>query len=684
MNRRGAYGRFAVIWLVGAVLLSGASLALAQPRLGGSANPADLQNPYAYGINPALADLTHDRVAAGYSILHLGFLDDSTALGSSGLAYAGHRSFGGLSAYMGHINTPLSNEFYLTAGYGRRVWQGLMLGAGLGLQQRGFNKSNFVLEEPDPVLQGGLTRTKPTLSLAAAYQYEPLGLTGAVVLENPHEPNLAVDNSDAARLPQTWRLGVGIERTAFTAALGLITNEWATHLDLNARWYFYGQHALTGRLATEEWALGARIAVSDNFWVEYNFAQVRSDLASESSGTQSLVISWHRPGKVQLPVQDDHRQAARDTDVAAAAAAAELSAGDESAAATEATASATAGAAASAVTDAATAAAAAVVVAAAAASGGDALTYSVEAADDTVGIRVKRLVRHFADVDSATIGHLPRWRVGVLDSTWSDRVTWSLTDDMIEVTPESQRPGGKYSTEYVAWVGELAAQLRADPDAELVIAAESSQFERARYLAERVAHEAGRIYGRGGGIFVRELSAAADSARQHALLQPVGNDSLPSVEQITLYEHDTIVFLIHSRATDAVASSWSLAIHDTAGQSVRTFGGQGAPPDSVRWDWRDDTQNVVPAGSYRYRLGWRDRDGKRYWSPERSLEVTRHVMQRTLTFTRQPTGTLPTGTLPPVLILDRDHGRDHDRNRDSGQALPTDKKQDGSADDGGE
>ena len=290
MNRRGAYGRLAVIWLAGAVLMSGVSLAVAQPRLGGSANPADLQNPYAYGINPALADLTRDRVAAGYSILHLGFLDDSTALGSSGLAYAGHRSFGGLSAYLGHINTPLSSEFYLTAGYGRRVWQGLTLGAGLGLLQRSFAKGNFVLEEPDPLLQGGLTSTKPTLSLAAAYQYEPLGLTGAVMLENPHEPNLAIDKGDAARLARTWRLGVGIEQAAFTAALGLITNEWDTRLDLTARWYLYGQHALTGRLATEEWSLGARIAISDYFWVEYNFAQPRSDLASESSGTQSLVI----------------------------------------------------------------------------------------------------------------------------------------------------------------------------------------------------------------------------------------------------------------------------------------------------------------------------------------------------------------------------------------------------------
>jgi len=304
-----------------------------------------------------------------------------------------------------------------------------------------------------------------------------------------------------------------------------------------------------------------------------------------------------------------------------------------------------------------TAAAAAVAAATvAAASASSTLPYSVEAADDTVGIRVKRLVRHFADVDSATIYHLPRWRVGVLDSTWNDRIAWSLTEGMVEVAPAGERPGGEYSPEYVARVSELAQRLRSDPDAELVVAAQRSQFERARYLAERVAREAGRTYGLDGGISVRELSAAADSARQRALLEPVGIDSLPPVAEITLYEHENIVFLVHRNTMDAVATSWNLELHDTAGRLVRTLGGQGAPPDSVRWDWRDDAGVVVPVGSYRYRLGWRDGGGQQYWSPERSLAVTRRVMQRTLTFERQPVGTLPTSTQPSVLILDRDRG----------------------------
>jgi hypothetical protein len=628
MKRRGVSGWSFAIWCAGLALLGAVPASQAQTPLGADANPADRDDPYAYGINPALADLTRDRAAAGYSILHLGFLDAAADLGSSGLTYAGRRSFGGLAAYFGHIATPLSNEFRLTAGYGHRLWHGLSLGAGVGLQQRAFSTGNFVIERPDPLYGNGLTQTVPTLSLGAAFSLPSLGLTAAGLLENPHEPHFAVDEGDDARLPRTWRVGLGVVHAPVTAAVGLVSDAWETRVDVRARWYFFGRHALTARLAKWDWSVGARIAVSDHFWVAYDYTEPRTELASESSGTQTLVVAWQRSADTPFPSAPEEREP---EDVVYTA-----PAGGEAVAAPSAEAAADTVADVAVVADA------------------GALAYGVAADDDTVSIRVKRLVRRFADVDPATIRRLPRWRVGVLDSTWSDKVVWSLTDGMITVTPDDQTAGGEYSPAYIARVGELVAQLRADPAAQLVVAAERSQLARARYLAERVAREAGRTYGPDGGIFVRALSTMPDSVRHRALMAPVGTDSVPAVEQITLYEYDAVGFAVRRNPAGSAATKWRLEIDDLHGRRVRTLAGEGTPPPRLRWDWRDESGRAVPGGAYRYRLGWQDGDGQRWRTPDRTLEVVRRVMQRTLTFERMPVGDLPAGTQPPLLILDGD------------------------------
>jgi hypothetical protein len=76
----------------------------------------------------------------------------------------------------------------------------------------------------------------------------------------------------------------------------------------------------------------------------------------------------------------------------------------------------------------------------------------------------------------------------------------------------------------------------------------------------------------------------------------------------------------------------------------------------VSWTWPPADAKTLPIGSYRYRFGWRDGAGERYWLPDRSLEVIRRVMQRTLTFERQSAAPWPSAARP-ILILDHDRGQ---------------------------
>jgi hypothetical protein len=123
-----------------------------------------------------------------------------------------------------------------------------------------------------------------------------------------------------------------------------------------------------------------------------------------------------------------------------------------------------------------------------------------------------------------------------------------------------------------------------------------------------------------------------------------------------VYEPDRVVFTVRKLAAGSAAAVWDLEIRNANDRVVETFGGRGSPPDSVSWDWLADGGEAVQVGAYLYRFGWRDSAGERYWLPERQLEVTRRVMQRTLTFERQATPTLPR-TARPILILDHDRGQ---------------------------
>lgn len=83
--------------------------------------------------------------------------------------------------------------------------------------------------------------------------------------------------------------------------------------------------------------------------------------------------------------------------------------------------------------------------------------------------------------------------------------------------------------------------------------------------------------------------------------------------------------------TKAEAQDWSLALVNKSGETVRRFGGKGAPPAHLLWDGKDETGRPLPDGTYRYRLIVHDADGRAIESPDRRVEIS----------TSGPQGTVP-------------------------------------------
>jgi len=593
-----------------------------EPIFGSTSQVADLNDPFSYGLNPALGEMTLQQISAGFQVLHLGLLDNSTDLNTGGLIYTTRKFGGGLSLDANYLTTPLWGLKKFRVGYGRRVFAGLSLGLSLGLDQRAFDLSGSDLSQGshnDPLLTGGLSRTVGTTSLAAAYSFPMQGVTIGAVLENPHQPNISLGgHDDSVYLPATLRAGASWERELFMLNAGVVDRRWRTTYATSARGYIYGKHSLLARLESDQWVLGARFSVGQQAWLEYTYTQPKSDLAAMTSGSHGIVISWHSSGKAKPVVRYSHDRM-DDAPYNANLTTSGVDFFPQAEAVTVAPVEPTHG------------------------------FFTVKAVTDTALVRVKRLRRIFDEsVDMAQVRRLPRWRIGVMDSTWSNRITWDITEGMTDAYPENDLPRGNYSDDYRASMDSLGGNLESGQGGDLIIVADEDQLDRARYLARKVGADSLSA----GRVRIKRLGPLASEKLRRQLLRPVGNDSIPALEEITLYQYPAIPIRLYSLGDVTGTQVWTLEILDSLSRPVVQFNGRGIPPLEVSWDWRDTQGRLVDVDQYSYQLRWRDSKGELHQTIAREILIARQVMQRTLEFGVQKT---PLGDLEqrqPMLILD--------------------------------
>ncbi len=603
-------------------LMAGTAFAQNEPTMGSNAMVADLNDPFAFGLNPALGEMTLTQISAGMQVFHLGLLENSNDLNTGGLIYTTRKFGGGLSFDANYLSTPLWGLKKFRAGYGRRVVAGLSLGLSLGLDQRSFDLSDADFSQGstvDPLLTGGLSRTVATTSLAAAYSLPLQGVTAGLVLENPHQPNVSLGGHDGSvYLPATLRGGVSWERELFMLNAGVVDRQWRTIYGASARGNIYGQHSVLASLDSDQWILGARIGIGERAWLEYTYTQPRSDLADLTSGSHGIVISWHASGKAKPPVRYSH-QHMDDAPYNANLPSSDEDFFPEAQQVNMAMLEPTHG------------------------------FFTVQAASDTAMIRIKRLRRVFGEgVDMGRVRRLPRWRIGVMDSTWSDRITWDVTEGMTDAYPESDLPRGNYSDNYQASMDSLQSNLKDGTGGDLVIVADADQLDRARYLARQAgADSLGQ-----DRIQIKQLRPIGNEALRRQLMRPVGQDSIPPLEEITLYQYPAIPINILSLGSVQGIKAWNLDILDSLGRPVRQFKGLGLPPSQVVWDWRDAAGRLVDVDQYTYQLLWRDASGGDHKTITREILIARQVMQRTLEFGVEKRPLRDVERQQPMLILD--------------------------------
>ncbi len=115
-----------------------------------------------------------------------------------------------------------------------------------------------------------------------------------------------------------------------------------------------------------------------------------------------------------------------------------------------------------------------------------------------------------------------------------------------------------------------------------------------------LTHRLGLTY-RFGGFFA---NAKADPP----VFSPTGEKAVTKID-------------LNSR-TKAEPESWTLVLVNKSDESVRTFGGKGAPPAHLLWDGKDETGLPLPDGDYRYTLTVHDMEGRVIESRTRMVQIS--------------------------------------------------------------
>jgi hypothetical protein len=115
-----------------------------------------------------------------------------------------------------------------------------------------------------------------------------------------------------------------------------------------------------------------------------------------------------------------------------------------------------------------------------------------------------------------------------------------------------------------------------------------------------LTHRLGLTY-RFGGFF-------ASAKAEPQVFSPTGEKAVTKIDLNARTKSDT--------------ESWSLVVVNKSDETVRTFGGKGAPPAHLLWDGKDETGLPLPDGDYRYTLTVRDLEGRVIDSRTRVVQIS--------------------------------------------------------------
>lgn len=260
------------------------------------ANPADIMDPQAMFINPAIIPYRNLTLSLGMKVYHLGFLNDN----STGLKYSySSNSFPnllldnvGVGVTLESFNTP----YFRTGGIGASVAYSILPSIAVGLSAHGNNLSYEEgqfdgIDRTDPVFANGTGQWN--ISFDAGMLIRPTdNFTVGLSCNNLNQPDLSLLNS-GARVPLELNFGMKHSFNMFSAALfgHYEANDLALGVMGEVRFGHRG--LLKAGYATEGLLFEGLLNLGNGFAVNYRMDYPTNEVNNVSYGSHQVGVSWN-------------------------------------------------------------------------------------------------------------------------------------------------------------------------------------------------------------------------------------------------------------------------------------------------------------------------------------------------------------------------------------------------------
>jgi len=549
-----------------------------------TANPADSRNFKSTFVNPAILAFQSQHFAMGAKIFHAGFIDDGPRAAFKH-GYAGLSLPTGVSDKMGlalqaqYFSNPLHSQSNISFGLSRKLYHLLAVGLRFNIFSKGYNQEGFDLVDPDdPVFRSGVTKWAGTFGAGVSMFPLPF-LSLGIGIDHINRANISLINDDVYE-PMAVYVGASVDWSSFYASFSASYDygQWTPKTTFGT--VVRNKGFATIGYENNAFEAEAQWRVSGPFSLNYNYelGLFEGDGAGFGSHSLSIIHDFgHRRILPEFEAPDDFRAdfvTPKKMKI------------EE----------------------------------------GQFYVYSVV---DKMTITEKKLTRIIApEISPQQLAQLTLREIGWLDPTRSDESIADAGDESVDMAKIPAMLESTLSRDYENYLKQVANAM-------------NNNEVKARVLTPKSA------YLRAAGLrrFFRVDSLKSDNV---AFLEPVFDsvdDSLAFNEklgqrQLKLYE--TLTKLSSNSTTFRVSPMeeisvkfWCLIVRNAADREMKSFSGTGNPPAKIRWDWNDESENIVAPGVYGYTLEWNDYKDNRWTTPVKYISVRKLLRNVTIEVTHE-------------------------------------------------
>ncbi|MEX0773937.1 MAG: hypothetical protein WD038_12260 [Balneolales bacterium] len=544
-----------------------------QQIMGPSTHLTDIKSLLA---NPALISFQQPRFSTGIQAYHMGLINESGSPLNQGFATISTpdiwNSIGaGLNAQ--HFSSPIYRRSNFSLAASARLFRYVSIGGQISALNISYNSDNFELEVRDPVFEEGHGKT--TLNSSIGLFAQPayfLGLSAGI--RNLNEPNISLIGDDV-REPREFFAGFALVQGVFRSSFEIIKGRD----DLDGMFFLEAFSSTTGDYVRagsnyyfDQASIEGQLHVAGPLSVNYQYTLPLSTVLGPSRGSHmfSLIYKFGRNPKLPKRVSPPNTRITFEQP--------------------------------------------------------DILTVPksrvyLSSESDTLKVYEKKISREIGPgVTDHALANVSLYDLDTLDSNFSSE-DQSHPTEQVSPVPAQIEFLDSISPEY----DRFLQNIDNEPGRRISIVSEPSHIRRAIGLHNRILRD-GKTPADAVNVETPAFRSASDSLLYRT---PVQRDQLVSTEETTTLQPKELKFNLYASHQTIAARNWRLTVRNSQDELVRTFTGTGDIPAKLKWDWLDESDQIIEPGIYTCQFSWLNKEGIYQLSNQRSLYVQK--IQRNVT-----------------------------------------------------